>query len=293
MFTQTQIPMKIRHFAFLFVGVFLLASCGGSEEKHDHSGDDTALDEVTEQPAESVVNPLADFKFHTMIANLPSPLETFHIIEQVNLYTDEIKLTPTSGVHDLSTAMARAYGYGVFMTDMGFMAYEHQNQKTLDYFNVCRDLSNELGAGEVFDRTITTNFEENTTSQEKFVKMMDHAFNEMDQYMVDNERFVNATEIFLGSWVESQVIAAGILQGRELNDDTRPVYEGIFSQKRHASDLINVLGEIDSEISPDVYEAVEDLMMFYAGFSDVESISQDDLSELENKLSRLKGLLLA
>jgi len=196
-------------------------------------------------------------------------------------------------VHDLSTAMARAYGYGVFMTDMGFMAYEHQNQKTLDYFNVCRDLSNELGAGEVFDRTITTNFEENTTSQEKFVKMMDHAFNEMDQYMVDNERFVNATEIFLGSWVESQVIAAGILQGRELNDDTRPVYEGIFSQKRHASDLINVLGEIDSEISPDVYEAVEELMMFYAGFSDVESISQDDLSELENKLSRLKGLLLA
>lgn len=285
--------MKFKHFTFLLVSVFLLAACGGSEEKHNQPENDTALEDVSDEPAESGVNPLADFKFHTMIANLPSPLETFHIIEQVNLHTDDISLTPTSGVHDLSTTMARAYGYGVYMTDMGFMAYEHQNQKTLDYFNVCRDLSNELGAGEVFDRTISSNFEENTTSQEKFIKMMDHAFNEMDQYMVDNERFVNATEIFVGSWVESQVIAASILSGKELTEETRPVYEGIYSQKKHASDLINVLGEIDAEINPEVYEAVEDLMMFYAGFSDVESISQEDLTELESKLAKLKNLLLA
>jgi hypothetical protein len=154
-------------------------------------------------------------------------------------------------------------------------------------------LANDLGAGEVFDRTISQNFEENTSNEEQFIRMMNDAFDAMDQYMVDNERFVNATEIFVGSWVETQIIATRVLKGKALDAGTRPVYEGIYSQKIHASNLINVLGEIDQEIDMNVYAAVEDIMMYYAGFSDVESISQEDLATLETKLMTLKNLLMS
>jgi len=53
------------------------------------------------------------------------------------------------------------------------------------------------------------------------------------------------------------------------------------------------LGEIDAEVNEDVLSAVEDLMMFYAGFSTVDNISQKDLTELTLKLNTLKGLLLS
>lgn len=276
-----------------FIPALMLISCGGGEQAN----------RVTEVPTEEVsddndtqegeqISEMADFKFHTMIANLPSPLQTFQLISKVDVGMDGVSLTPTSRASKLSTGSAKAYGYGVFMADMGFMAYEHQNQQVLDYFQVCRDLASQLGAGDVFDRTISKNFEENTSENERFVRMMDEAFNAMDDYMVNNERFVNATEIFVGSWVESQVIATQILIGKERNEKNLPIYEGIYVQKQHASNLMDVLGEIDQEINTEVFVAVEDLMMFYAGFSTVESISQDDLKSLQQKLNTLKQELI-
>lgn len=280
-----------------FLAAFVLSvmvSCNGTEhDNHTKSIDSANADgELSKENDGGKISEMADFKFHTMIANLPSPLETFQIISNVDLDMSGVQLTPTSVASGLATVSARAYGYGVFMTDMGFMAYEKQNQQTLDYFQVSRELASKLGAGEVFDRTISQNFEENTSDEEQFVRMMDDAFKAMDDYMVNNERFVNATEIFVGSWVESQIIATQILLGKERNETNLPVYEGIYAQKQHASNLINVLGEIDTEISTEVYTAVEDLMLFYAGFSTVENISQEDLKELAQKLNTLKSELL-
>jgi|GEM_PF-405400 len=271
----------------------VLWSCGGEEQPANQVDiSEEALSEDAQEETGKKVSDMADFKFHTMVANLPSPLETFHIIEGHDFELSSAALTPTDKAGELSTVSAKAYGYGVYMTDMGCMAYNHQNHQTLDYSQVCRNLASDLGAGDVFDRTIAQDFEENTSSEEQFVRMMNDAFDAMDQYMVDNERFVNATEIFVGSWVETQLIATRMLKGKELDDNTRPLYQGIYSQKVHTSNLMNVLGEIDQEIEPDVVNAVEDIMMFYAGFSTVESISQEDISNLDAKLMTLKNLLM-
>lgn len=272
----------------------ILVSCGG-EDKSSQTVDysDVEMADESNETEGQPINELADFKFHTMIANLPSPLQTFQIIANVDVNINNVKLTSTDIASNLSTASARAYGYGVFIADMGFMAYQHQNQQTLDYLQACRELAGQLGAGEVFDRTISANFEENSSNEKQFVMMMDEAFNAMDEYMVNNERFVNATEIFVGSWVESQLIATGILKDQEPTTANLPVYQGIYDQKQHASNLMNVLGEIDAEVNDEVLSAVEDLMMFYAGFSTVDNISQEDLSELTVKLNTLKGLLFS
>ena len=282
------LTMKMKHLSIVALSLFLW-SCGGSEHADSTHNDST---EVAEEVAEPI-DDLADFKFHTMIANLPSPLETFHLISGVSIAMDGVGLTPTEDSKKLSTTSAKAYGYGIYMTDMGFMAYEHENQKTLDYYQTCRDLAQSLGAGDVFDQTISANFEENTSSEEKFVRMMDEAFKAMDEYMVGNERFVNATEIFVGSWVETQLIATSIIKDAPLNEENKPLYQGIYDQKMHASNLMNVLGEIETELSPAVINQVEDIMMFYAGFSTVESIKSKDLHELETKLKSLKAALTA
>ncbi len=284
--------MNFRILNFVILS-FFLASCGGedkSSQSVDYSDVEVAEDSTVSES--SSINELADFKFHTMIANLPSPLQTFQIIANVDVDMNNVNLTSTDKASNLSTASARAYGYGVYIADMGFMAYQHQNQQTLDYLQVCRDLAGQLGAGDVFERTISANFEESSSSEKQFVMMMDEAFNAMDEYMVNNERFVNATEIFVGSWVESQLIATGILKGQEPTTANLPLYQGIYDQKQHASNLMNVLGEIDQEVNQEVLSAVEDLMMFYAGFSTVDNISQEDLSDLSAKLNRLKDLLL-
>lgn len=277
----------------LLATALTLGACGGGEPTETHTDDaPKAIEEVAvEEEPKSAINDLADFKFHTMIANLPSPLETFNLMSGISIAMEGVNLTPTEDSKNLSTMSAKAYGYGIYITDMGFMAYEHQNQQTLEYYATCRTLAQDLGAGEVFERTISSNFEENTSSEDKFVKMMDEAFNAMDQYMVDNERFVNATEIFVGSWVETQLIATGIVKDEKLNDENRPIFQGIYEQKVHASNLMNVLSEIETELDDDVVDHIEEIMMFYAGFASVESITSEDLVELENKLYALKSAL--
>lgn len=278
--------MKRRLF-FIATLALALTSCGGTENAQT---DTSATDEASTAAAE--VNPLADFKFHTMVANLPSPLQTFNTMRTVKLDMGNVTLTPIEASSKLTTTSAKAYGYGLYITDMGFMAYQNQNQQTLSYLQTCRGLAEALGAGAIFDQTISANFEENSADEEKFVKMMDEAFTAMDQYMVDNERFVNATEIFVGSWLESQIIACRMLDGKAYGEDTKAVYNGIFEQKKHASNLMNVLSEIEFEMDSAVLNSVEDLMMFYAGFSNPEEITQANLKELESKLMTLKSHLL-
>jgi hypothetical protein len=78
-----------------------------------------------------------------------------------------------------------------------------------------------------------------------------------------------------------------------LNDSNRPIYNGIYEQKMHASNLMNVLSEIETELNDDVVNHVEDIMMFYAGFTSVESISKEDLVVLDGKLNALKAALMA
>lgn len=268
----------------------LTYACGNTDSHDSNQGAD---ENSTEMAADVKVDEVADFKFHSMLANLPSPLQTFQTLRNVELTQKSISLTPTSVAANLSTNSAKAYGYGIFMTDMGFMAYQHQNQQSLEYMHSCRTLANDLGAGDVFDQTITQKFEESSTEEIMFVKMMDEAFTQMDAYMLNNERFINATEIFVGSWVESQIIATKLLQGEGQNESNKTVWEGIYNQKLHASNLVNVLGEVEGQINMDIYNAVEDIMMFYAGFSDAASITQDDLKELQTKLETLKSKLLA
>ncbi|GAB4379922.1 MAG: hypothetical protein Kow0075_10850 [Salibacteraceae bacterium] len=251
-------------------------------------------DSASEQEvSQKEINPEIDFKFHKLIANLPSPLETFQTISEIDLNPEEVELTPLEAKESMNTMSAKAYGYGMYMTDMAILAFENQNQQVLSYFKVCRELARDLGAGDIFDQTITTNFEENTSNSESFVRMMDDAFNAMDEYMVNNERLINATEVFVGSWIESQLIACRMLKGLDVNEKTLPLYKAIFEQKVHASNLMNVLAEIEEEMDERVVSAVEDIMMFYAGFSTPESISQDDLNELEDKLLKLKSLLIS
>jgi hypothetical protein len=282
--------MKLRYLPIIALSGLVVACGGGSHEEHKQT--EQAAPAEAAAPAEEI-NAMADFKFHSMIANLPSPLQTFHIINKVDLTDKNIQLTELATGDELNTTSSKAYGYGVYITDMGFMAYDKKNQQTLEYLQVCRNLATELGAGDVFDRTITQNFEANSTEESKFVQMMDEAFTEMDQYMVNNERFVNATEIFIGSWVESQIIASKMLMGEKMTEENKPVWEGIYSQKMHASNLMNVLGEVDDQVSPEIFKAIEDLMMFYAGFSSVDAISQNDLKELQSKLEGLKAKLLS
>ena len=70
----------------LVVFSLILVSCGG-EDKASQTVDYSDV-EVTEESAENSaqpINEMADFKFHTMIANLPSPLQTFQIIADVDI----------------------------------------------------------------------------------------------------------------------------------------------------------------------------------------------------------------
>ena len=81
------------HFRLLTLVVFsfILVSCGG-EDKASQTVDYSDL-EVTEESSENnaqAINEMADFKFHTMIANLPSPLQTFQIIADVDINLNNV-----------------------------------------------------------------------------------------------------------------------------------------------------------------------------------------------------------
>ena len=84
--------MKLFPIVALTLGLW---SCGGNGET-EKPAEETA-EPVTEEAASADqgagIIDMADFQFHTMIANLPSPLETFHLISDVSVGMEGVPLT--------------------------------------------------------------------------------------------------------------------------------------------------------------------------------------------------------
>ncbi|MES2838399.1 MAG: hypothetical protein V4667_12805 [Bacteroidota bacterium] len=270
-----------------------LTSCGGSKE--DHEGHEHAADSaaVATDTANSAINELAEFKFHTLLANIPSPLEQLNQLPKCGVNFKKELLNPTTNEKKYTSATKKAINYGVYGADLGYLSAFEQNQDIINYFTTTRKLAESLGAVDQFDKVAANRFEKNMNSKDSLMKIMDEAYSATEEYLKSNERLEAASLMLAGSWTESQYLLLESVKTTEKSDANKAVFEKVFEQRRHLESLIGLLTEYSKNADVKMILAeLENVKKEYAEIKSAE-ITKVQMEKLAKAIATLRTKLIA
>jgi len=235
--------------------VLSIFSCG-NESKTDTANtknDSAAIDSTKEQ-----TNELADFKFHTLVINIESPLEIVSQLPKAKLAFNKELINSTDNEKKYTTSTKKGLNYGVYIADLVYLSSNEQYSDIKNYFQTTRNLAKSLDCVESLDNIAGARLEKNIDNKDTINKIVDQIYFEMDNYLRTNDRLLTATQILVGSWVESQYITASLIKDQAQNDDNKILFEKVTNQNFAIEKLIGLLKEFEKE--KDLKDVTADLI---------------------------------
>ncbi len=110
----------------IFIGLVLLASCGGSDKPSNENIADSLGTTVDEETVENQI-----------LYNIPSPIETFMLLKVSGVPFDKSLVNPVDNVTKYVTSFSSAFNLGTYSTDLTFcLLYEKSYEVNLYLKNI-------------------------------------------------------------------------------------------------------------------------------------------------------------
>ena len=270
--------------------ISILCSCGNNtpETASTSEAGVPATDSVVTS-AKQPDNEMADFKFHKLVLNIPSPFELINLLPKAGLGFNKSLVNSTENSSKYLTSFKKGLNYGVYGVDMIYMSANDQYTEMKKYFVTTRQFAKDLDAGDSFDKIIGSRIEMNVNSKDTMNKIMDDLYTEMDNYLKSNERLLTSTQITTGSWIESQCITLNLLRNAEKNTNNEVLYQKVFEARNELRELLGLLKvyENDKEFKP----LIQELNELGKIFDEVKSndIDKTLLAKISDKLNSVRS----
>lgn len=267
----------------------LLVACGGNETTTQEPAKDTA--KKAEAPGEPI-NELADFEFHTLVINIPSPFEILTFLPKSGIPYNKSMLNSVDNEKKYTTSTRKGLNYGAYIVDLVYLSTNEQFSDVKDYFKTARNLAQSLGCAESFDNISGTRLESNIDQKDTINKVIDQIYTEMDSYLRNNDRLLTATQILVGSWIESQYITVNLIKDVERTKENDVLFQKVLQQNFTAEKLVQLLKEFEKEKDFKVtIDGVKELNTIYAGLK-ADNINKESLTKLAAKLTEVRGKMV-
>jgi hypothetical protein len=233
----------IKKFLF-FSAVISLASCGNSSTTLT---DTPPKDSLPPQQVSQPENDLADFEFHTLVLNIPSPFEIVSLLPRAGVPYNTALPNPTGNQQKYTTSTKKGMNYGAYVVDLVYLSTNEQYAQLKDYFKACRSMAADLGAAESFDKLTGSRLEKSIDNKDTINMIMDQIYMEMDNYLRSNDRLLAATQILVGSWVESQYITLALVKDVSKDKNNEVLFTKIYEQRSSVDKLTELLKQYENE----------------------------------------------
>jgi hypothetical protein len=243
---KTKIASVLTFSTLLLSSSLLWISCGQTEAPKSEVKAEKAATPSSESTSGTPVNKLTDFKFHILIANIPSPIALIDKLPVAGISYKNDLVNPTENESKYSTTFKKALNFGVYSCDLGYLSTNEQFSGIKKYFAASRNLANSLEAGDIFKQIVGTRLDNNMENKDTITHVIDDAYSAMDNYLRTNEKELIATEMITGSWIESQYITMNVLKNIEKSDKNSMLYDKIFEARIHLQNLTKLLSEYES-----------------------------------------------
>lgn len=217
---------------FAFLIITLIGSC--------KSGSDSKTGTEFEIPDSVVYANALEISSEAMsdiISNVSSPVEMAALIKSIGVPFSNNYLASTSNVDRYNTNFKRAFNLGVFGADLGYLNMYNRTTSVIDYITAIRRLADGLAVGQFFDFSTLKRLVSSQQNLDSLMYISVHSFNQMDNYLRQENRGHLSALMVSGVWVEGLYILTQVSK----NYPNKELAEKIGEQKIILNDLMIIL----------------------------------------------------
>jgi hypothetical protein len=270
-----------RFFLFLFVALgLILTGCNrGPKSEGDGSGEFKAAGTL-ETEAQEQLNTAKRIFY-----SLPSPLETAMLIKNAGAEYNEELMNPPSNSSRYITSKSKALNLGIYSTDLSYASLFDQNQATLSYIEVAKEMADGLNILDAISQETVTQLEEQINNRDAIIDIISETLMNSSSFLKENDLEGTASVILVGGWIEGLYIATNLVDEKNLHDSK--LVERIVDQKLSLDIMVSLLEE--SPEDQDAQAVLKDVMELKSIFDKI-TIQQGEVTAVEDTESNITTL---
>jgi hypothetical protein len=193
----------LKRIIYVLVSIALIISC--------KSGGDTSstmdLDETDIVEGDLEISGQA---MQEIIQSVSSPVEMAALVKSLGVQFSNRYLAPTDNVDEMATSFKQALNLGVFGADLGYLNMYNKTGNVIEYISAIKTLADEIRVGQFFDFTTLKRLAQNSQNLDSLMYLSVHSFNQMDQYLRNNNRSNLSALMVIGVWMEGLYLATQV-----------------------------------------------------------------------------------
>jgi hypothetical protein len=170
---------------------------------------------------------------------LLTPVEICSIFSRLGVPYDNAALNPVSNSDSYMSMTKTAVNTGIYGVDFGYLKMFGLGQEVINYMVTIRKMSNKLGIPDYLMLNPLRQIESNIADPDTVTALMEKAFYDLRNHLMENERESIAGLMIMGGWVEAMFIATQLAYDHENPDPV--VIQKIAEQKYTLKSLLSFM----------------------------------------------------
>ncbi len=241
--------MDIKHIfcvcAFALSLAVVVSSCANDSKKQARI---RTMEEL------SVEDVFFDDENLTINYKIPSPLEMFVRMQKNNVPFDvELPNNPSNAVRYV-TQFQQAVNMGVYASDMAYCCIVGSSQHTLEYFNLVKNLSVEIGLYEGINKELADRVLDNLSETDTLISVTSDSYHDVVTYIEEQGLVDIQCLVVASAWIESLYLCLMPMKHSTLTDgdmeliqDHQVLLENLIellAQNKQSSNVAKLLEEL-------------------------------------------------
>lgn len=296
----------IKKVIYILFAMIVIASCKSGGDKADSLDlDDSDLVQGELEVSGEVMQDI--------IQSVSSPVEMAALVKGLGVEFSNKYLAPTDNVDELTTSFQKAFHLGIYGADLGYLNMYNKTANVIDYISAIKTLADGIRVGQFFDFTTLKRLAQSSQNLDSLMYLSVHSFNQMDQYLRENNRSNLSALMVIGVWVEGQYLATQVAKEAPHPDlaerigEQKIILEKLilivknFAENKPFENLLNELNKIyelykDIEITiiPGEPEPKEEngMLVFVQNEKSVVKITDEQLESIINTTEEVRNRLI-
>ena len=211
------------------------------QSKQDKLSTDDLM--IPDSVAEAAGLRVSDEAMEEIVHNVSSPVEMAALIKELGVPFSTKYLATTEYVDDYHTSFKMAYSLGVFGADLGYLNMYNKNTQVVDYLTAINKLADGIKVGQFFDFSTLKQLATNSDNIDSLMYISVSSFNNMDNYLRDNNRGHLSALMIAGIWIEGMYLATQVA----VEKADPALSERIGEQKISLNNILLILGNYSSQ----------------------------------------------
>lgn len=276
--------MKIT--TIIFLSLILFYSCTPDNNKNNDIENPDRLDSVH-------ISLLG--KLDYMIKRFPLPSEIITSLFNTRALYNPDDMNLISNQSRYNTNYYKAINLGIYATDLIYAIRYEQTQTSLDYLNVVKKMSEEIGVTNVYDEKILSRFQNNIDEKDSLLQLSHMAFSDLKRILRNNEQIEITVLVLAGTWFEGLHLSTSNFTESRIDDLTNELIINIHEHKNQVKVIIDILQDIkeNNVYLNNLYEDLKNIDSFMNNLHRDDTINKAEIEQLSKivKDIRLKYIL--